>query len=230
MSDIGVDQRKPGGPTGPPGQGGTDPPPEVDQGPADSEYASPPLVHGGLFPDPNWSPRLADRLGSVVTDGGGVSEHWHRDIAPVFAPHLPNSFWVEVPEDDGLVGTSDDPTAGPTAELAQVVGEKTPVEASGVASLTSLGLPPEASGTEVVPEAPPEPVETLPTVEAPLPANVVPEATEAPTEAVAVAPAVEIVPGIVEPDVAPSEWELDQYWGIEAERPPEPEPKPEDEA
>lgn len=53
----------------------------------------PPLVAGGLFVDPNWTPRLADRLGSVRTDMGGVHEHWPQDLAPVFYPHIPNGFW-----------------------------------------------------------------------------------------------------------------------------------------
>lgn len=52
-------------------------------------YAQPPLARGGLFAEPNFRPRLADRLGSVKTDFG-VSEHWPKDIAPVFYPHVNN--------------------------------------------------------------------------------------------------------------------------------------------
>jgi IPT/TIG domain len=61
------------------------------------EGYQPPLVHGGLFVDPNWAPRLADRLGSVRTDMGGVAEHWPQDLVPVMYPHIPNGFWREVP-------------------------------------------------------------------------------------------------------------------------------------
>lgn len=60
------------------------------------EGYQPPLVAGGLFVDPNWSPRLSDRLGSVRTDMGGVPEHWPQDLVPVMYPHLPNGFWREV--------------------------------------------------------------------------------------------------------------------------------------
>jgi hypothetical protein len=70
---------------------------------------SPPLVHGGLWVSPNWTPNLANRLGSVRTDLGGVSEHWPRDLVPVMYPHIPNGFWYEVPE------TPTNPATGATA-------------------------------------------------------------------------------------------------------------------
>jgi IPT/TIG domain len=74
----------------------------------------PPLVAGGLFVDPNWTPRLADRLGSVRTNLGGVMEHWPQDLAPVMYPHLPNGFWREVPA-EALSLTSISPGNGPMA-------------------------------------------------------------------------------------------------------------------
>lgn len=83
--------------------------------PADfPEGYQPPLVAGGLFVDPNWVPRLADRLGSVRTDMGGVPEHWPQDLVPVMYPHLPNGFWREVPV-EVLSLTSISPSNGPLA-------------------------------------------------------------------------------------------------------------------
>jgi IPT/TIG domain len=90
-----------------PGQPMSNPdPPDLPEG------YQPPLVAGGLFVDPNWTPRLADRLGSVRTDMGGVAEHWGRDIVPVMYPHLPNSFWIEAPATPPSI-TSISPTSGP---------------------------------------------------------------------------------------------------------------------
>jgi IPT/TIG domain len=68
------------------------------------------MVRGGLFVDPNWTPRLADRLGSVRTDTM-VHEHWAQDLAPVMYPHIPNGFWREVP-----LGEPPEPVLDPTID------------------------------------------------------------------------------------------------------------------
>lgn len=83
--------------------------------------SAPPLVHGGLFVNPHWTPRLTDRSGSVRTDMGGVAEHWPRDLAHVMYPDLPNPFWYQdwsggqppvVPQPPVITGNCS-PTNGP---------------------------------------------------------------------------------------------------------------------
>jgi hypothetical protein len=90
---------------------------------------APPMEAGGLFVDPNWTPRLVDRMGSVITDGGGVAEHWGRDLAPVFYPDLPNSFWLEAPV----------PPLPPTA-VTSVVPLTGPVGVATPITITGTGL------------------------------------------------------------------------------------------
>ena len=88
------------------------------------------MVHGGLFVEKNWTPRLADRLGSVRTDSL-PNEHWARDIAPVMYPHLPNSFWIEAPGE-------------PPVELPV----EPPVEPAALATSAEAGTPGDFQPTD----------------------------------------------------------------------------------
>ena len=104
------------------------------------KYVLPPLARGGLFAEPNFKPRLADRLGSVRTDNG-VSEHWPKDIAPVFYPHVNNPLAL------GAMVT--------VAQRPQVSGEKTLVEVPG-------GEGPSLPSALATPPGNSEPIEPLP--------------------------------------------------------------------
>jgi large repetitive protein len=97
------------------------------------------MVAGGLFVTPNWSPRLADRLGSVRTDFG-VAEHWPRDLAPVMYPHLPNPFWREVPGEVPPEVPPEGPPPEVPADMATSADAGTPgdFQPSGAITPTSL--------------------------------------------------------------------------------------------
>jgi hypothetical protein len=115
------------------------PPPSSDD-PELPEGYTPPLVHGGLFVDRNWAPRLADRLGSVRTDFG-VAEHWPRDIAPVMYPHLPNSFWIEVPTPEAAppdAGPPDPPTLTSATPSSGAANTATTLAGTNLSDVTTI--------------------------------------------------------------------------------------------
>jgi hypothetical protein len=170
----------------------TDVEPEVE--PEPRAPITPPMARGGLYLDPNFVPRLSDRLGSVRTDTG-VNPNWHRAIAPgVFFPHLPNP-------------AAQAPTV---AELP----ETHPVEASHAPAPELVPVPPLVAEPEVVVEAPQAPVEPPEALEGPTGPPVPfqpPTVAQAPPEA----PVVPAAPARSSAEPEPSEWDLDQYWGIE---------------
>jgi len=93
--------------------------------PEKPKYAVPPLARGGLYVDPNFKPRLADRLGSVNTQYG-VSEHWPKDIAPVFYPHVNNPLAL-----GAMIVTPPAPSLSEPVREYQGEGETTLVEVPG---------------------------------------------------------------------------------------------------
>jgi hypothetical protein len=230
-----------------------------------------------------------------------VNEHWPRDLAPVFYPHLPNPFWIEAPGTEevppgeeiipaptitgitpnggdknggvgvtitgtGFVGVTsvmfgsvpatgvipDTPAqftclspktskstmdvsvtaAGGTATLPQAYTANGPTQFQ-VQSVQEQSSSPSDSDLSDVAQRIQEGAETIGQA-----AQDIGEAAQSLTEPSGPSGATSTTPEAPSgsavtteasagtEDDSPTEWELDQYWGIEAERPSEAEPEP----